>query len=211
MRHAIKFRYTLFPGQAMRYHLLQEVIGARNRLALEGVIGQDSSRYNSAGFGNISALVDGQVVISGTQTGHIQRIMPEHFCKVQQVSIAQNYVVAEGPWVPSSEVMSHIPFYLFHTWYPLLDLPVGCVIHTHDRELYPLRKELGISCIGQKFKAGTPELPLAIIQRWRDDPELRHKKILALDGHEDGFLFWGATPREAMEICMRYRKKAGIG
>jgi len=49
------------------------------------LIGQIPERYDNIGFGNISQRIDprsDQFIISGTQTGHIEQLSPEHYCLI---------------------------------------------------------------------------------------------------------------------------------
>ena len=57
---------------------LSELIHWRNKLFQMGLIGHYPDI--NVGFGNISQKMEGkQFIISGTQTGHIEHIQPEHF------------------------------------------------------------------------------------------------------------------------------------
>jgi hypothetical protein len=60
---------------------IKEISAWRAILFRLGLLGQDPDRYDNLGFGNISHRVkpqSNQFIISGTQTGHIEYLCPEH-------------------------------------------------------------------------------------------------------------------------------------
>jgi len=55
------------------------------------------------GYGNISIKTEQGILISGTQTGNIYPIQPEHFTLVIDYNLEQNMVVCQGLIKASSE------------------------------------------------------------------------------------------------------------
>ena len=63
------------------------------------LIGQDPERYENLGFGNISQRLDAkssQFIITGSQTGHIEHLSPEHYCLVVKADPHKNRIESCG-------------------------------------------------------------------------------------------------------------------
>ena len=96
------------------------------------LIGQDPNRYQGYGFGNISQRIGPfpaplhhrRFAITGTQTGHLPELGPEHFAIVDVCIPLEGVVHASGPVKPSSESMAHGLLYD-------MDARTRCVIHVH--------------------------------------------------------------------------------
>ena len=55
------------------------------------------------GFGNISEHKDSKLIISGTQTGHLEDLTKDNFTEITEYDISKNKVNCKGPAKASSE------------------------------------------------------------------------------------------------------------
>ena len=101
-----------------------------------GILGQDSDRYGGLGFGNLSQRINGRsFLITGTQTGHLERLAPEHYALVTAVDLNHNRVESQGPVKPSSESLTHAAVYS-------LDEQIEFVFHVHSPSIWRARDSL---------------------------------------------------------------------
>lgn len=151
------------------------------------------------GFGNISQKFQtgDEFIISGTQTGDIYPIEEKHFTTVTKYDLAANSVWCKGPLKASSESMTHAAIYEF-------DDKIRAVIHIHHLELW---KELldKIPTSKKEVPYGTPEMGMEI-RRLFEEELLAEKHIMAMAGHDEGIITFGATLEEAAEVLMKYYK-----
>lgn len=166
---------------------LCELMHWRNKLLQMGLIGYYPDI--NVGFGNISQKMEGkQFIISGTQTGNIEHIQPEHFATVTDYDIAANEVWCKGPIKASSESMTHAMIYENDSF-------VEAVIHIHSKALW---KQLinKVSTTKKEVPYGTPEMA-SEITRLFNETEVKTQKIIVMAGHEEGILSFGNSLEEA--------------
>ena len=111
---------------------LSEINAWRTIIFRLGLIGQDPERYGNLGFGNISQRLNpqsSQFVISGSQTGHIEHLNPEHYCLVVKAEPRKNLIQSCGLYNPSSESLTHASIYT-------QDSTIQAVIHVHSPEIW---------------------------------------------------------------------------
>lgn len=186
------------------------VLGAwREVLARLGLIGRDPSRYQGAGYGNVSARVGpfGDVgrgqrrfLVTGTQTGGRPRVMLEDFCLVERYDLLRNHVRSTGPVPPSSESLTHGAIY---------DIAPAArvVLHAHAPEIWRHARALGLPVTRVEALNGTPEMALEVQRLYREST-LSGTGILAMGGHEDGVIAFGATAAAAGETLVRHLARA---
>lgn len=162
------------------------------------LIGQDPERYQGYGYGNISQRISldnsrktpgTPFIISGTQTGTIETLSAEHYCRVLRADITRNLIVAEGPLKPSSEALTHAAVYDANS-------AVQFIIHVHSPEIWNHSVELGISSIADDIAYGTPQMAGAV-RRLFQSAGLNRQGIFAMLGHQDGVITFGNTARQA--------------
>jgi len=91
------------PSPPLPAEELREINGWRHIFYLMQLIGQSPDRYRGFGYGNISQRLEPydspphcrRFVISGTQTGSLAWLKPEHYAIVVECHPDQNLVVAE--------------------------------------------------------------------------------------------------------------------
>jgi hypothetical protein len=183
----IKFALDFTPGAAPAAGLLHELDAWRAIFVALGLLGQDTRRYAGLGFGNLSRRLpgrDGAFIISGTQTGDLPRLAPEHYATVTGCDPQANSLRATGPVKPSSEALSHGILYAStpHTdW----------VMHLHSPEIFSHAQTLGLPVTDPAIAYGTPRMAEAILQLARNCAA-QHPQLLVMGGHQDGILAFGA-------------------
>ena len=181
----------------------------REVLARLGLIGRDPARYQGAGYGNVSARVGpfGDVgrgqrrfLVTGTQTGGRPRLTIEHFSLVERYDLLLNQVRSMGPLPPSSESLTHGAIY---------DIAPAArvVLHGHAPEIWRHARALGLPVTRVDALNGTPEMALEVQRLYREST-LSGTGILAMGGHEDGVIAFGATAAEAGETLVRHLARA---
>lgn len=180
---------------------LTTLIHFRQQLALEGVIGQDPDRYDGVGFGNLSARLPsphrpGHIpfIITGTQTGAIHTLTPQHFGLVTACDALTNQITSTGPWRPSSEALTHGAVYD-------LDDAIQWVFHGHAPTLWRAARHLGLPTTPPHVAYGTPAMAQAVAQLWAHTP-LPSTRLFAMGGHEDGVVAFGHNPQDAADVLL---------
>lgn len=196
----IQFNLTFLPADPLPAAMLRSINAWRQILYRLGLIGQDPRRYGGLGFGNVSIRLESgdsaSFIISGTQTGGMDRLFPEHYPLVKTVDPATNCVVAEGVVRPSSESLTHGSLYR-------LDPAVGAVIHAHSPEIWTQADSIGIPVTRRDARYGTPEMAEEICRLFQNTP-VSVLKIFAMTGHEDGIVAFGDNMEQAGLTLIRY-------
>jgi ribulose-5-phosphate 4-epimerase/fuculose-1-phosphate aldolase len=160
----------------------------RQPLLAAGLIGHYEEL--GIGYGNISIRCGepGQFLISGTQTGHLERTDKTHYSLVTSYNTHANIVCSVGPVQASSEAMTHAAIYG-------LDGRIGAIVHGHSRALW--RSLLNrLPTTGAKVAYGTPQMADEFRRLYRDT-EFRQTGLAVMAGHEEGILSFGTTLEEA--------------
>ena len=103
----IKYQSHWSPGPAPDLTAARQLDEWRRPLFTAGLVGHYEEL--DIGFGNISVRCGspGQFLITGTQTGHIERTNEKHYALVTAYDIDRNEVFCTGPAQASSEAMTH--------------------------------------------------------------------------------------------------------
>lgn len=184
----VRFRCEWEPAPPPSGPEVEALRGWRDRLRRLGLVG---AYRDGVGFGNLShRLADGSFLVSGTQTGALPSLGPEHFSVVVGCEPARNRLRCRGPAKASSESLSHDAVYR--------SVPSArAVFHVHHDALW--RRLLGRTpTTDPAAEAGTPEMALAIAALLRDG-EAGGGGLLVMGGHPEGLISFGATPGEAGE------------
>jgi len=187
----IKYRLEFTQTSPPSGEELRELMAWRRMLYRLGLIGQDPSRYEGFGYGNISQRCEdepGAFFISGTQTGGIAELSPGHYCRVVGSDPLGNHLLAQGAIQPSSEALTHGVLYR-------LDPSIRVVMHVHSPELWRNAAALGIPQTGASVPYGTPEMAREVARLYESATEAG--KVLSMAGHQDGLVSFGATAQEA--------------
>lgn len=181
---------------------LAELAAWRALLVRLGGIGQDPTRYDGAGYGNLSARVGpfpGErgrrpFLITATQTGGLRCTDSRSFCHVRRCDASTNQVDSEGPARPSSESLTHGALYD-------LDARIRYVFHVHCPEVWRARAPLRLPTTRAEVPYGTPAMAQEMA-RLAQGGGLLERRILAMAGHEDGIIGFGRTAAEAGQVLV---------
>lgn len=175
-----------------------ELLQTRNDLFAKKLIGYDT--VEKVGYGNISCRRQDTTLfaISGTQTGHIRQLTADHLSFVTDAYIATNTVHCIGPSKASSESLTHAAIYQM--------IPSAkAVIHVHHKKLWlSLLNKLPTTDVLIGY--GTTNMAMEI-NRLLAEADLLEHRILAMAGHEDGVIVFGATMQEALGTLMLHYSK----
>lgn len=195
----IKFNLEWETAPPLTQAQVSELCAWRNVLVQMQMIGQTPERYGGLGFGNISRrfpLADAPdaFLISGTQTGGLPTLLPEHVATVVGCDAAQNRVVARGAIRPSSEAMTHAVLYA-------LSPNIEWVLHAHDPTIWHAAEPLNLPATRADVPYGTPEMS-AEVARLFAETAVSQTNIFTMRGHEDGVVAFGKTASEAVAVLV---------
>jgi L-ribulose-5-phosphate 4-epimerase len=157
-----------------------------------GLIGQCADRYDNIGFGNISQRLEPgshQFIVSGTQTGHIEQLKPEHYCLVVKAEPEKNRIQSLGLCKPSSESLTHACVYAQSP-------AIQAVIHVHSPEIWRQTLALNLPHTPPDIPYGTVEMAMAVKQLFQSS-NMRQASVFTMLGHEDGVVSFGNTLQSA--------------
>jgi len=160
----------------------------RRPLYRAGLIGEYAEER--VGYGNLSLrrADDGRFLITGTQTGHLPKLGPEHFALVTGYDIEANSVACRGPIRASSKSMTHAAIYE-------LSPDIGAVVHVHDAALW--RQWGGVlPTTRADVPYGTPAMAAEFGRLYRETAFARDG-LAVMGGHEDGIVGTGHGIAEA--------------
>lgn len=165
---------------------IAELTAWRDLLYRLHLVGQDASRYEGFGFGNLSIRsrqYPTGFIVTGSQTGHLDHLDCRHFCLISAWTLDPPELWADGTIQPSSESLTHAAVYAGSSH-------VGAVIHVHCPELWGLQGTIELPVTNPQAGCGTVDLALEIEQMMVDlcNPK---NGVWILGGHEDGILAFG--------------------
>ncbi len=181
-----------------RYGPLAQTLDAWRRILVQArLVGQDSGRYEGAGFGNLSARLDPpslprgrrRFLISGSQTGGMKSLAMNGLCVVEDYDLRENRVRSSGLILPSSESLTHAAIYD-------LSPAIRFVFHVHSPSIWCHAKALRLPETREHIGYGTIGMAHEVQHLYRTS-SLSERKVLAMRGHEDGVIAFGQTARDA--------------
>lgn len=200
----IKYQLVYQQAEALLDHDYHDLDKWHQRFKAEQILGQDPERYGGLGFGNVSQRINRQsFLISGTQTGGLDRLSAEHYALVTAVNLSNNSVEARGPVKPSSESLTHAAVYS-------LDERVQYVLHVHSPEIWRARDDLGMAKTSDDIAYGTAEMAQEMFRLYQQGKFI-NGNILAMSGHEDGVISFGDDADEAGNIIIETLRIARQG
>jgi hypothetical protein len=174
---------------------IAELAKWRKQLRARGLVGQEPGRYGGLGYGNLSKrLEDETILITGSQTGHLEELTSAHFARILDFDPDRNWIRSRGLIGPSSETMTHLAIYRS-------DAEALFVFHTHSPQIWQARAALDLPITDPRFECGTLGLFCAVLELLRD-PDRCRQGILAMGGHRDGIMSWGRTADQAGGVLM---------
>jgi ribulose-5-phosphate 4-epimerase/fuculose-1-phosphate aldolase len=183
----IKFNCTWIECELIASDELHSLRFWREILYDHNLIG---SYPDGTGFGNISKRLEKNIfLVSGTATGHIPNLTEQHFSLVTTFDIKKNALTCEGPVKASSESLTHAVIYESVPW-------VNAIVHIHNRTLWDKLIDI-MPTTSAEVEYGTPEIALEI-KRLLKTTSLEQEKIIAMGGHKEGIISFGAELGEAV-------------
>lgn len=190
----VKFRAEHQPGPPLQAGLLTELQHWRQRLYKQGLIG---AYPDGIGYGNLSCRYgrSDPFIISGTATGGLPQLGPEHYALVTDFDPATNTLHCTGPILASSESMTHGILYRHCP-------EVGGVLHVHSLALWEaLLHRVPTTDAGAPY--GSPEMVYSVI-RLLEQTDLRRQKIFVMEAHREGVFAFGKDLDEAGEVLEKW-------
>lgn len=186
VRYLLRFK----TGPAASADRVVPLVVWRDLLVRLGLVGHDPARYHGLGFGNLSRRIDTRdggaaFVVTGTQTGQLATLGPEHFAVVHAVDLSANAVDASGPVEPSSEALTHAAVYAAAPW-------AQYVFHGHHPAIWRRSRVLGLPRTPAEVPYGTPAMAAAMAE-YAAQADPAAGGLIVMDGHEDGVLCFAAT------------------
>ena len=193
----IKFNINWEKGTSANSPQLDELISWRDRMHALNLIGYDSQFQVS--FGNISLKPkeEEEFIISGTQTGHIPHLGPEHFTRVTSYDISANQLNCFGPVKASSESLTHAAIYK-------ADANTRAVIHIHHDEYWAASLNK-VPTTNRNVPYGTPEMAYEILRLFSQNRSGSFD-VIAMAGHQGGMISFGKTLEEAANPFLKVFK-----
>jgi L-ribulose-5-phosphate 4-epimerase len=183
----IKFRCVLQDGPPPSIASLAELNKVRTHLWDIGWIGEYP---DGTAFGNVSVRTKGSAfIISGTQTGFIRVLEPEHYSLVKDCDIAGNRVVCTGRIRASSESMTHAAVYLASP-------TVASVLHIHHPQLWKDWQHK-VPTTSSLVQYGTPAMAREVSEIVAQNPI---EGLIIMAGHRDGLLAYAQIPGRAFQL-----------
>ena len=174
------------------------LLDCRERLHRLGLIGVYP---DGIGFGNISTRNPGFIpfpprfLISGTATGSLPTLGPEHFAEVTAFDFASNSLSCRGPVKASSESLSHAAVYAN-------DPTAQVVIHAHHLKRWEALRDC-VPTTDCAAEAGTPRMAWAI-EELLGTPGVKEGGFFVMGGHREGLMAFGPSVEEAAERLLHF-------
>jgi ribulose-5-phosphate 4-epimerase/fuculose-1-phosphate aldolase len=185
----IKFSCTFIDGNPPEEESLTELNRARRELYDLGLIGMYE---NGIGFGNISKRVGKGFVISGSATGGIEKLGPEHYALVTDYSLEDNSLECIGRIKASSESLTHAAVYEACP-------SAKVVIHIHNLKAWnALLDKVPTTA---KVPYGTPEMAYEIFRLFKET-DIERERILVMAGHQEGIISFGNSCKGALQVLL---------
>lgn len=188
----IKFNCHWTKASPLPYAEIAELNEWRDKMYARRFIGLNE---DNIGYGNISMRSSAkQFIISGSATGHLENLTNEHYTQVVDYNLEANWVSCQGPIVASSESLTHAALYE-------CDESIKAVIHIHDNTLWKkLLTKIPTTLATVEY--GTPAMALEVKRLFRES-KLKSIKLLAMAGHQDGLIAFGANLKEAGNLLLQ--------
>jgi ribulose-5-phosphate 4-epimerase/fuculose-1-phosphate aldolase len=204
----VKHKILFTPKPPVPEEMITELNHWRAMLYWVKLIGQNSEMYLGKGYGNVSMRLPPynsqkgkkRFLVTGTQTGKLERLTAQHYSTVLEYYPDKNLIVAEGPVEPSSEAMSHGAIYDGYD-------AARFVFHAHSPMTWVAAGLLGLPSTSAHAAYGTPEMAEEIARLLRETDAL-DRRIIVMLGHKDGVISFGRTAMEAGMVILECPEKA---
>jgi L-ribulose-5-phosphate 4-epimerase len=152
----------------------------------------------SVGYGNISRRghsgQGGLFLISGTRTGAVPQLGPEHYTWITHYDLSANQVRCQGPIQASAETMTHAAAYEASP-------RIEAVLHIHHRAAWQAMRDLWPTT-DPAVPYGTPDMAYAVRDLLCDlDPA--QPQVIVMGGHPEGLLATGPGLEAAYQALVQ--------
>ena len=191
---SVKFTFERSSTAPPVFDGLAELNVCRRKLLQLRLIGVGA---DGIGFGNMSLRAPGAqgFYITGSGTGALADLRPEHIALVTDFDFDRNWLGCDGAAVASSESLTHAAVYES-------DASVSAVIHCHSATLW--RRWYGLApTTTSAVEYGTPEMAREVARLF-SATDVRKEKFFLMAGHVDGVVGFGGNLEEAFGILTRF-------
>lgn len=197
----IKYSQTShIPRSIGEFSFYEELEGARGELFKASLIGVYP---NGVGYGNISAREGANAeagkrvfVITGSQTGALERLAISDYVRVLSYDLVALTMNSEGERSASSESLTHAAIYDANE-------DIKAVIHVHSASLWDFMLKNGYPKTDKNIEYGTKEMAKAVWELFLAS----NPAVFATEGHEEGVFAVGSSINEAMQSLKEVLKK----
>lgn len=193
----IKFSFDIKENKPVAERKIKELNYYRQKcfdLKLIGV--NKEGELQGVGFGNISVKDGDYFIVSGAKTGKFEVLTNKHYSRITGYDLSKNHVECQGVIWPSSEAMTHAAVYDS-------DSSIRAVIHIHNKNIWDYLSKQDVPETSKDAEYGTPEMGNEV-KRLFKETDASQKKIIVMQGHEDGVLVFGESLKEAYFVLMKY-------
>ena len=190
---SVKFTHEQIASAPVAFRGMAELNACRRRLLQLRLLGVDTV---GIGFGNLSVRASEPACfhITGSMTGALAELGPEHFARVTAYDFSRNWLRSEGGAVASSESLTHAAIYE-------ADASVSGIIHAHGATLW--QRWSGVApTTSPTVEYGTPAMAGAVMRLFATT-DVKEKKLFVMGGHEDGIVAFGGDLEEAFAVLVR--------
>ena len=180
-------------ASAPPWHKLQALCEWRQLLHEAGLIGMYE---DGIGFGNISVrdTPADEFIITGTATGGVPQLSPQHFTRVVDYDLEGNSITCRGPVKASSESLTHAAFYE-------ASRSIQAVIHIHHRYLWDTYLNV-LPTTSKEVTYGTPEMAAEVGRLLSLNAGQSGKQLVVMGGHDEGVMVYGSSLSQAASILL---------
>jgi ribulose-5-phosphate 4-epimerase/fuculose-1-phosphate aldolase len=188
----IKFNCEWIEGPAPGWYKIRTLNEWRQLMHKAGLIGVYS---DGIGYGNISIrdTPAGEFIITGSATGNLVELRPEHFTRVISCNFDENLVRCRGPIRASSESLTHAAFYE-------ASRSINAVIHVHHAELWRTYLDK-LPTTSRDITYGTPEMAHEVFRLLKESVNPA-KQLVVMGGHQEGIIAYGSSLGHAASILL---------
>lgn len=152
---------------------------------------------NGVGFGNMSMRDSNskKFFITGSATGEIPVLEPEHYVYVEGYNFEDNAVMCSGSLKASSESLTHAAIYK-------ADPDTHAIIHVHNLDQWERLMNVVPTTLPE-LEYGSAELAKDIFRLFKET-DVIEKRIIVMAGDNAGLITFGHDMDEAINVLMSY-------
>jgi len=187
---SVKFSYQQVRVPVADFAGFQELNACRCKLLQLRLVGVGSDGIS---FGNLSVRDHERsgFFITGSGTGGVAHLEPEHCAKVIAYDFGRNWLRSQGVTIASSESLTHAAIYE-------ADESASSVIHCHNAHMWERLREV-VPTTSAEVEYGTPQMAQEV-KRLFATTAVKETKLFVMAGHANGVIAFGTSFEEALGI-----------